>query len=152
MVVYPDVMRRTLSDRLRVLELQAAQFGLATPVHLVTQIEALHVELAKIDAVNHHPLSQETIESLPPAELWKRLYDAIWEVEINLYAVQSAAKKDKTDREERQKTLDTLLFAQDTQIALVSELSKRLYKIILGTIITVGVFIFITLLFLVFRT
>jgi hypothetical protein len=93
---YVDKILETLAARLNVLELQSAAYGLDTPPHIVTEIEGLKEKIEETRMASKSIISVQLLANMEPNERWKRLYDAIWEVEILLYTLQKNSESDRT--------------------------------------------------------
>lgn len=68
-----DDLIQAHTERLRVLEVQAARFGDDAPPHIVTEIERIEAELAQLRQAAAMSISAELVEELGPAgryQLW----------------------------------------------------------------------------------
>ena len=92
---YVDKILETLAARLQVLELQSAAYGLDTPPHIVNEIESLKSKIEETRMASKSIISVQLLANMEPNERWKRLYDAIWEIEILLYTVQKNTEADR---------------------------------------------------------
>lgn len=92
---YVDQILETLAARLRVLEQQAAAYGMDTPPHIVIEIGNIQDKIEETKMANKSIISVQLLQHMEPNERWKRLYDAIWEVEILLYTLQKNTAADR---------------------------------------------------------
>lgn len=98
-----DDMVNALTKRLQALEMQAATFGLDTPPHISIEIEDIKQKIETTRLGAHSLLSADMINNMPPVERWKRLYDATWDIEIRIYAIEKELKNDRINIQSRHK-------------------------------------------------
>lgn len=76
------------SDRLRLLQLQAARQGADTPPHIVAEIEKIERELAQLRAAAAHPVSAALVEELGPTGRYQLWMAHIMRLDANIGRVE----------------------------------------------------------------
>jgi|ERR1700754_1347383 len=127
---YVDQVLLNLEARLRVLESQAATYGLDTPPHIVVEIEQLKEKIDETKMSHKSIISVQLLARMEPNERWKRLYDAIWEIEIILYTLQKNITADRIRLQARHTEFNTVL----QRVLIDSEYDSRAHKRIIAAI------------------
>lgn len=125
--------------RLRVLELQAAEFGINVPAHIVTEIESIQEKIRWLDSVlQDHLISQDKAESISANDMALRYLSASVEDEHDSFINEIIANLirqgfDYTENETfgsinfryiaRRSDRSLLLFSQESHF-LVADLSN----------------------------
>lgn len=144
---YVDKVLDNLTARLRVLEQQAGAYGLDTPPHIVIEIEDIKEKLQETTMAHKSIISVGLLQRMEPNERWKRLYDAIWEVEIILYTLQKNVAVDRIRLQARHTEFNTAI----QRVMIESEYMKRNQKRMYYSIAFVIIILTIVLV-LIWRT
>lgn len=105
------------------LELQTAAMGLNTPPHIAMEIENIRDQIKQMQIGSRDIISVELLQRMEPAERWKRLYDAIWEIEQVIYTLQKNAEQSRDHLQARHKEFNTEI----QRIGFENELLRRSY-------------------------
>lgn len=124
---YVDQILESLSARLRILETQAATYGLDTPPHIVIEIGQLKEKIEDTRMAHKSIISVQLLAHMEPNERWKRLYDAVWEVEIILYTLQKNIDADRLRLQSRHMEFNTSLQRVMIDSEYQSRTDKRIY-------------------------
>lgn len=144
---YTDQLLKRLNQRLEHLELQAASYGLDVPVHIALEIDNTRAQIEQIEVGSRSIISVELLEKMEPAERWKRLYDAIWQVEVELYSIKKTLESDRQHNQSRHKEFNMTIQKTIFDMDLIKRTQGKIYYIALF----ISLFIFIEVYLSFFR-
>jgi len=136
---YTDQLLQRLNQRLEHLELQAAGYGIDVPVHIAMDIDSTKAQIEQIEVGSRSILSVELLEKMEPAERWKRLYDAIWQVEVDMYSIKKTVESDRHHNQSRHKEFNTTIQHLTFYMDMIKSTQRKIYYIAM----IVCIFIFI---------
>lgn len=136
---YTDQLLQRLNQRLEHLELQAANYGIDVPVHIAMDIDSTKAQIEQIEVGSRSILSVELLEKMEPAERWKRLYDAIWQVEVDMYSIKKTLESDRHHNQSRHKEFNTTIQRLTFYMDMIKSTQRKIYYIAL----IICIFIFI---------
>lgn len=127
---YTDELITTLTRRLHELELQAAAMGMSTPPHVNVEIQDIRERVQVLSQSAHPIISAEMIARMEPGERWKRLYDAIWELEVMVYSQQKNGDAARLDIQKRFMDINKLIQRCVFEIEIAKRERRRLYMLV----------------------
>lgn len=123
---YIGELIQKLGDRLAHLEVKAAQYGLDAPVHVLTEMEDIKSQLEELQMSTKSLVSIELLQRQTPLEIWKRLYDAIWEIEIILHTLKKNTEADRIRIQGRHTEFNTTLQRNVFEVELLKRHQSRI--------------------------
>lgn len=144
---YTDQLLQTLNERLQHLNLQAATYGLNMPTHIAMEIDSVKTQIEQIEVGSRNIISVELLERMEPVERWKRLYDAIWQLEVDLYSIKKTLDSDRHHNQSRHKEFNMTIQKTIFDMALIKRTQGKIYYIALF----ISLFIFIEVYISFFR-
>lgn len=140
---YVDQVLLNLEARLRVLETQAATYGLDTPPHIVIEIEDLKGKIEETKMSHKSIISVQLLARMEPNERWKRLYDAIWEIEIILYTLQKNVAADRLRLQARHTEFNTALQRTMIDVEYAKRMKAREYAAVALLFVLVAILFYL---------
>lgn len=112
-----EKLLETLEQRRNILEQQQARYGLDVPPHILLELDELRDEIEHTKMRHRGIMSAELLASMPPAEIWKNLYDSQWETNVIIYAMQKETERDRKNIQNRHRefneTIQKLIFENE---------------------------------------
>lgn len=121
---YVGEMIQKLGDRLQILELQAASYGIDAPPQVLTEIQDIKSRIEQLQMSTKSLVSIELLQRMTPLEIWKRLYDAIWEIELIIHTIKKNIESDTVRIQKRHTEFNISVQRNSFEI----ELLKRGYS------------------------
>lgn len=128
---YVDERLQRLTARLQQLELHAATTGIDTPPHVNIEIDNIRQEIEDVQMSSKSLISVELLQRMEPVERWKRLYEAIWEVEIILHRLQKNTESDRLRTQARHTEFNIANQRATFEIELLKRDQRRIYFILI---------------------
>jgi len=140
---YTDQLLHTLNERLYHLQLQEATYGADVPVHVAMEIESTKARIERIQVGSRNIISVELLEKMETPERWKRLYDAAWQLEVDLYTVEKTLESDRHHNQSRHKEFNMAVQRNTFEIEMMKREQKRLYiyALFLALLICIEIYI-----------
>jgi hypothetical protein len=140
---YIGEMIEKLGGRLAALKIKAAQYGIDAPVHVLTEIEDIETQMQELQMSTKSLVSIELLQRQTPLEIWKRLYDAIWEVEIRLHTLIKNAEADRIRLQSRHTEFNTVLQRSIFEIELLKRNQTKHFYASIAFVVLVIMMLFI---------